>query len=71
MNLLEAPEGKRAHIRKIAAGRALLLRLSELGIFEGSDVTVLRNRKGPVILQVFGSTLAIGRGQAGRIEVLD
>jgi len=70
MNLLEAPEGREATIRKIDSGESLLRRLNELGLFEGSKVKVLRNKTGPVILRVFGSSLALGRGQAAKIEVL-
>jgi len=69
MNLLEVPEGRDAVIRRIESGKALLLRLNELGLFEGSKLTVLRNKQGPVILRIFGSTLALGRGQADKIEV--
>ena len=71
MNLLEVPEGRELQIKKIEAGTALLLRLSELGLFEGSKIEVLRNRNGSVILKIFGSTLAIGRGQANKIEVVE
>jgi ferrous iron transport protein A len=71
MNLLDAPEGAIVKIRRILAGRRLLLRLSELGLLEGSDILVFRNKGGPVIIRVYGSTLAIGRGQARRIEVAE
>lgn len=69
MNLLEVAEGRESEIKKINAGHGLMLRLSELGLFEGSKVEVLRNKQGPVIIRVFGSTLALGRGQASKIEV--
>ena len=69
MNLTEVPEGSTVRIARVVSGRGLLLRLRELGIFEGASLTVVRNSRGPVILRVFGSTLAIGRMQAARIEV--
>lgn len=62
-------EGIELSVKKVDGGQALSLRLSELGIFEGSKIKVLKNKRGPVILCVFGSTLAIGRGQAKKIEV--
>jgi len=44
-------------------------RLSELGIYSGSRLEVVRNSGGPVIVLVLGTRFAIGRGQASKIEV--
>lgn len=70
MNLIEAVEGKEVAVKNVHSGKELRLRLCELGLFEGSKIKVIRNRSGPVLIGVFGSMLAIGRGQAAKIEVI-
>ena len=69
MLLSDAKQGTTVTIRKVVAGHALQNRLSELGIYEGGKVSVIKNDSGPLVLDVLGGRLAIGRGQAKKIEV--
>jgi len=69
MLLSDATPGTEATVRAIDSGQALRQRLAELGIFEGGTVRVVKNDRGPLVLSVIGGTVAIGRGQAQKIEV--
>jgi len=69
MLLSDAKQGTTITIRKVVAGSALLTRLAELGIYEGGKVHVVKNDHGPIVLEVLGGRMAIGRGQAKKIEV--
>jgi Fe2+ transport system protein FeoA len=67
--LSETPEGKTVVIKQIMGGRGIRSRLEGLGIYVGQTVKVLRNGWGPVLLEVMGRKVAIGRGQAEKILV--
>jgi len=69
MLLSDARQGATVTIRRVDAGCALCVRLAELGIYEGGKVRVIKNDHGPLVLEVLGGRLAIGRGQAKKIEV--
>ena len=71
IQLAEVKEGTRVKITKIESGKTLISRLCALGIREGGKSKVIRNDSsgGPMIIQVFESKLAIGRGQAKKIMV--
>lgn len=61
----------RAEIVALPAGHGAARRLAELGIFTGAHVTVVRLAPlgGPVLLDVRGSLVALGRRLAHRIWV--
>ncbi len=61
--------GTRAVVREIRAGRGLTRRLMEMGLLPGSEVTVLFNSAGPLLISVRGVTLSLGRGIASKIFV--
>lgn len=68
------PEGSKVVIREIVgSGHGLKRRLLEMGLTPGTEVEVLRNGWGPVIVRFRGSSVAIGRGMASKIivEVVD
>lgn len=44
-------------------------RLCELGLNKGTPVKVIKNDFGPVILNIYGHKLALGRGLAEKILV--
>jgi len=67
--LSEIPEGKTVVIKRIIGGRGIRNRLEGLGIYVGQTVKVLKNKWGPVLLEVMGRKIAIGRGQAEKIQV--
>ncbi|PLJ78658.1 MAG: hypothetical protein B7L53_00140 [Thermofilum sp. NZ13] len=65
-----APEGSEVRVIDIRAGRGLVARLLELGITPGSTLRVLKTfGSGPILLDVKGSRIALGRGVAMKILV--
>ncbi len=70
MALSMANEGSVVKIMDIVSGERMKKRLSELGLYEGTEVLVSKNDVcGPVILKVLDSRIAVGRGQAMKIMV--
>jgi ferrous iron transport protein A len=64
------PPGSRAVVSSLPAARGLAKRLIALGVTPGAEVRVLQNRgRGPLIVEVHGCRLALGRGQAMRVGV--
>jgi ferrous iron transport protein A len=62
--------GERGIVVDLAGGRGLLGRMTSLGFTPGAEVTVVQNYgRGPLIAQVRGARIALGRGEAGRIRV--
>jgi len=68
--LIEAPEDRNLKVISILGGAGSVSRLHNLGIFEG---VILKKKKGafrgPVVVEVKGATVALGRGMAFKIEV--
>lgn len=64
-------EGKEGIVVGVRAGRGLSRRLYELGFVRGERVKVLNAGPGPILVLVKGSRVAIGRGIAHKIFVLD
>lgn len=57
-------------VSSLPPSRGLAKRLIALGMTPGAEVRVLQNRgRGPLIVEVHGCRLALGRGQAMRVEV--
>ncbi len=70
MVLSMATEGSVVKIKDIVSGERMKKRLSELGLYEGTEVLVSKNDVcGPVILKVLDSRIVVGRGQAMKIMV--
>ncbi len=70
MVLSMASEGSVVKIKDIVSGERMKKRLSELGLYEGTEVLVSKNDVcGPVILKVLDSRIVVGRGQAMKIMV--
>ncbi len=71
MPLSMVGEGKKVKIIEIGGGWMLKKRFHDLGLYEGTEVEVIRNdvTAGPLILKVLDSRIGIGRGQANRIMV--
>ncbi len=67
----QLPPGHAATVLAVQAGRGVALRLRTLGLRPGSVVRALAHGplRGPVILEVEGTRLALGRGIARRILV--
>ena len=61
----DAAPGTPLKVERILGGHRLTSRLSAMGILPGEIVTVLQNDKcGPILLEVKGTRVALGRGIA-------
>jgi ferrous iron transport protein A len=59
-----------AVVISLPSGRGVAQRLLALGLSPGVEIVNLQNRRrGPLIVQVRGVRLALGRGQAARVRV--
>ncbi|HLR22060.1 MAG TPA: FeoA family protein [Tissierellaceae bacterium] len=56
-------------IKDISGGCSAKKRLYELGLNKGTQIEILKNDFGPIILNVSGFKLAIGRGLASQVLV--
>jgi ferrous iron transport protein A len=65
------PKSTRAEVVELPLGRGALHRLAELGIFVGSILHIERSAPlgGPVLVNVRGTLVALGRGLARRVQV--
>lgn len=64
-----SPHG-RGIIVALEGGHGLLSRMATLGFTPGAEVTMMQNMgRGPVIVLVRGARVALGRGEAGKIQV--
>ena len=62
--------GEEAQLVDVRGGHGIRRRLSAMGINPGMSVTMLQNTmRGPVILGVMDSRIALGRGMAHKILV--
>ena len=67
--LNEVDAGQRVRISQIQAGRDLTARLCAMGLTPGTPVDVVATGGGPMILDVLGSRLMLGRGMAAKVLV--
>ncbi|HHW17577.1 MAG TPA: ferrous iron transport protein A [Firmicutes bacterium] len=71
MTLEDAPVGHELVIDQIAAGEGATRRLLDLGVYPGVRVSVIASHpwRGPVVVRVGGTQVALGRGLARKILV--
>lgn len=72
-NLNEIEEGKKVRVKEIHGGFGVRQHLLTHGIHIG-DIVLIKRRsvwRGPLIIEVHGSEVALGRGVAFNIEVED
>lgn len=71
MSLLDAPLGEWLRVAGLEGGLRLQARLSQHGLFQGDRLRVLRAAplKGPLLVEVNGREIALGRGVAAKIRV--
>jgi len=68
--LVMAPEGRTLRIVFIRGGRGVMRRLADLGLVPGATVRVIHSTGGgPILLEVKGSRIALGRGICMKILV--
>lgn len=61
--------GQPVQLVQIMAGRRLRRRLTEMGLTPGVELTVMQDHGGPLLVSVYSSRLALGRGMAHKIMV--
>jgi Fe2+ transport system protein FeoA len=62
--------GQTVKLVQISTGRKLKHRLTELGLTPGVELQVMQDQGGPLLLSVYNSRLALGRGMAHKIMVV-
>lgn len=68
--LSEIKTGDQVTLQSIMVGRELTSRLTSLGLTPGTLIEVLQNfGRGPLIVNVRGTHVALGRGEAARLFV--
>lgn len=68
--LTELPVNDNATVRSFQIGRVETNRLASLGFTPGAEVNMTQNhRRGPLIVTVRGTRVALGRREAARIIV--
>ena len=62
--------GERGVVVELTGGQGLLSRITSLGFTPGAEVTVVQNfGRGPIIARVRDARIALGRGEANKIQV--
>ncbi|MEO2082482.1 MAG: FeoA family protein [Desulfurobacteriaceae bacterium] len=69
MKLVDVPKGKSVRVVSIGGGFGVRNRLAAIGVYPGAVVKVVKSPPGPIIIEVAGSRMAIGKGMAAKIEV--
>lgn len=69
MPIYIAPRGAELEVRKVAADEKVRKHLQELGIFEGSKITLISSTGGNVIVIVKEGRLCLDRNLASKILV--
>ena len=68
--LSEIPTGESAIIASLCEGNEINRRLTSLGFTPGVGVEIVQNfGHGPMIVNVRGTRIALGRGEAAKISV--
>jgi len=68
--LTDVRPGEKVLVAEVDGGHRVTSRLSDLGIFAGTEIELIRgNGHGPVIIRIGPSRLALGRGVAEKIVV--
>jgi len=71
ISLKELPDGRKGIIMAINGGHGLVEKLDALGIRAGKEITKVNSQwmKGPVIIRLGNTEIAIGYGMAHKIMV--
>jgi ferrous iron transport protein A len=70
VKLSAVPGGESASICEVAGGQAFLSRLAPLGFTPGARLRMIQNMgRGPLIVLVRDTRIALGRGEADKILV--
>ena len=67
-NLIHFKKGEKVKIECVECGQNFRRRLCDLGLFDGTEVEIIKNdQHGPLILKIFDSKIALGRGEAEKV----
>ncbi|MBA4420351.1 MAG: ferrous iron transport protein A [Anaerolinea sp.] len=70
-HLSDLAAGEHATVTALGRGKVINNRLTSLGFTPGVVVQMMQNYgRGPLVVAVRGSRVALGRGEAGAIEVV-
>jgi len=70
MPLAMASPGEVVRVADVRAGRGLTRRLADMGLLPGTVIRVINSQmRGPVVVEVKGTRLALGHGMAHKILV--
>jgi len=71
MTLLDSPKGELVRIINFRGGKGVGFKLRQIGLSPGREVKVLRYAPmgGPLMIEVAGRSVALGRGIAARVTV--
>ena len=73
MHLLQVETGKLVRVKYFTGGMGMEHKLRQLGLLPGDTVRVLRHAPlgGPILIEVEGRSIALGRGIATKVDVED
>lgn len=70
VSLADLAPGEQATVMNLQGGGGFVGRMSALGFTPGASVRVIRNAgRGPIIVSILDTQIALGRGQAGKVTV--
>ena len=67
--LTMAGEGEQVRIQSLQGGKGLVMRLTELGLNQGTDVRILQRQGGGLVVARGETRIALGGGMAAKILV--
>ena len=68
--LSDLAPGEMGVVRKLAGGWGFMSRLATLGFTPGAELTMVQNfGRGPLIVNIRGTRIALGRGEAAKVAV--
>ncbi len=66
--LSQFKKGEKVMILGVDCGREFGRRLCDLGLFEGTEIEIIKNDDfGPIVIRILNSKIALGRGEASKI----
>jgi len=70
--LSEVAEGRKVRVVGVDAGVGLTSRLTAMGVVPGCEILMVSNKgRGPAVVEVRGTRLALGRGMTRKILVCE
>lgn len=71
MRLIDLEMGQRARVQSFSQGYRLQGKMKQYGIYQGDQIRVVRKAplRGPILVEINGREIALGRGIAEKIIV--